>query len=98
MAQFQEVRFQQLDQVRILTTKNVKYLSAPTTDPVSPHGIWSVATIIPVADSYDLLLVRQNATIRIPVGDVLKIVSYDLNTVISPLGNLSNGQGKRKEG
>ncbi len=97
MNNFEEVRFQQFDQVQLRTTRNVKYLSAPPEAPVSPKGVWSVAAVINVENGHDLLVIKQGATIRIPAGDVLKVAAYDINAILAPLGRFTDGQGKRKE-
>ena len=76
------------DQVKILTTKNVKYLSAPSGTKVTPQGIWSIVAVI----ERDLLLTQKLTIIRIPSTDVLKILSYDLESVIKKLGRLSDGE------
>lgn len=91
---FEEVTFYRFDQVQLRTTANVKYLSALPGAVISPHGLWSVAAILPVGESYDLLLVKQSATIRIPVIDVLKVSDYTTGNVTAPLGKLTNGQAK----
>lgn len=93
----EEIEFRQFDQVQLRTTRNVKYLSAPPGIQVSPKGIWSVAGVIAVGDTHDLLVVKQGATIRIPAGDVLKVAAYDINAITAPLGRMTDGQGQRKE-
>lgn len=81
------------DQVRLLSTKNVSYLSNPSSAPASPKGIWSVAAAI----DNELLLVKGNVVIRVPVADVLKIAEYDISRLVSQLGKLSHGEiTKRK--
>lgn len=76
------------DQVRIITTRNVTYLSMPPNEEVSPKGIWSVAAVV----DDELLLVKQSAVIRIPATDVLMIADYDIEKITSKLGKLSYGQ------
>jgi hypothetical protein len=97
MTQYEEVRFQQFDQVRLRTTKNVKYLSAPPDTVVSPKGIWSVAAVVKVEDAYDLLLVKNSVTIRIPAVDVLKTVAYDIAEITHQLGRFTDGKGKGRK-
>lgn len=89
--QLQENRVGRFDQVRILTTKNVTYLSAPPGTDVSPKGIWSVTAII----GEELLLAKQSALIRIPAADVLIVAGYSIDKVTKNLGKLSHG---KKEG
>lgn len=81
------------DQVRLLTTRNVHYLSAPGTSEAKPGGIWSVAAIV---DGDQLLVVKNNVTIRIPATDVLKIADYGIEKITSQLGRLSRGKSENK--
>ena len=81
-------RIGRFDQVKILTTKNVKYLSAPPGSKTSPDGIWSVVAAV----DNDLLLAQKSTIIRIPSSDVLRILAYDLEAVIKNLGRLSSGK------
>lgn len=88
MPNYEQVRFNQFDQVRLSTTRNVKYLSAPPGTKVSPHGLWSVVAVV----ANELLLANHNVIIRIPAADVLKMVAYDLQAITAPLGKLTHGQ------
>jgi hypothetical protein len=76
------------DQVKILTTKNVSYLSAPPNTKVSPKGMWSVSSVV----DGDLLLVKQSTLIRIPASDVLLVIGYDIQKITKNLGKLSHGK------
>ena len=90
-----ETRISRFDQVRIITTKNVAYLSAPPGTIADPKGIWSVVAIV---NGNELLLAKNNVLIRIPATDVLLFVSYTLENIVKNLGRLSNGEaeeGKR---
>ena len=86
-----ETRIGRFDQVRIITTKSVSYLSAPPGTNVSPQGLWSVVSI--VSDN-DLLLAQNSALIRIPATDVLLVAGYDVKKVTKNLGRLSRGESK----
>jgi hypothetical protein len=77
------------DQVKILTTKNVKYLSAPPGTKTTPLGMWSVVAAV----GQDVLLAQKSTIILIPATDVLKVLSYGLESVIKNLGRLSDGEG-----
>ena len=70
------------------------YLHAPPGEEVLPDGLWQVSAMI----SNDLLLVKNNITIRIPATDVLKVFDYDIDTITAHFGRLSEyGQEIRKE-
>lgn len=83
------ITYARFDIVKLLTTRNVNYLSAPPGTKVSPHGTWQVAGAV----GDDLLCVKGSATIRIPASDVLKVVGYDLEPLYKQLGRLSDGEG-----
>ena len=80
------------DQVKILTTKNVTYLSAPLGNKVSPTGLWSVTAII---GENELLLAKQSAVIRIPATDVLITASYSIEKITKNFGRLSRGESEK---
>lgn len=79
------LRFGQFDQVKIITTQNVRYLSAPPGSKVSPKGNWQVSAII----NEELLLVKDGATIKIPFRDVLKISEHNISSMTANFGRLS---------
>lgn len=86
------IKIGRFDQVRLLTTRNVHYLSAPGISEAKPGGIWSVAAIV----DDQLLVVKNNVTIRIPATDVLKIADYGIEKITSQLGRLSRGKNENK--
>lgn len=83
------------DQIRLLTTRNVKWMSAPKGAIVSPKGVWSVAAII---NNSDILCVQNTAAIRIPMTDVLKVADYDISSITKDFGKLSYGEREEAEG
>lgn len=83
-------RIGRFDQVQLLTTKNVSYLSAPAGTDIKPYGIWSVAAVF--EESGDLLCTRKGTTIKIPAKDVLKRAGYDVSEITKQFGKLSNGE------
>ena len=84
----------QFDQVRIVTTMNVRYLSAPPDTHIDPKGIWIVAAAV---GNSELLLTKNNVTIRIPAADVLKIAEFGLNRIFNRLGRLSYGESNKQD-
>jgi hypothetical protein len=83
------------DQVRLLTTKNITYLSAPPDMKVDPSGIWSVNSVV---GQNELLCVRRSIVIRVPASDVLKIADYSVDYITRDFGKLTRGQsGKEKD-
>jgi hypothetical protein len=83
-----QIKISRFDQVRLLSTKNIKYLSAPPGTKIDPHGTWSVAAVV----GDELLLVKNNVVVKVPVPDVLRIASYDISHLLSRLGRLSRGK------
>lgn len=86
-----EQRIGRFDQVRIITTKNVSYLSAPPGTSVTPQGLWSVVSII---SDVELLIAQKSALVRIPATDVLLVAGYDVKKVTKNLGRLSRGESE----
>ena len=77
------------DQVRLTTTKNVKYLNGPAGRTPNPHGTWSV--IGNIGD--DLLLAKDSTTIKIPYLDVIVVAEYK----IDDLKEQTDGQKAKEE-
>ncbi len=86
-------KISRFDQVMILTTKNIDYLSAPSGVEMSPHGVWSV-----VAAVGDKLMLAKNAMlVKIPPADVKLIAKHDSDKLTNLIeGLLQNGK-KRSE-
>jgi hypothetical protein len=82
-----QIRYNRFDQVKILTTKNVKYLSALPGSKIEPKGVWQVSGAV----AGELLLVKNNAVIRIPPSDVLKIIEYDITSMTGKFGRFMDG-------
>jgi hypothetical protein len=82
------------DQVMILTTKNIDYLSAPPDVEMSPHGVWSV--VAAVGDK--LMLAKNTILIKIPPLDVKLIAKHDSNKLTNLMeGLLQDGKKNRKK-
>lgn len=77
--------YKRFDQVRLITTKNIKYLSAPPGSELKPDGIWSIVAIV----EEELLLVKNSVIIRAPFSDVLKVAGYNKNDILQKLGKLT---------
>lgn len=87
-------RIERFDQVRLLTVKNVSYLSAPPNMRVIPQGVWSVAAVV---NNNELMLAKENAIIRIPASDVLVISDYNLEGLNNILGRLADGKAEKDD-
>lgn len=89
MTNLSKQKIGRFDQVRLLTTKNVSYLSAPTDLDADPQGVWSVAAVV---GDKELLCTKSGITIRIPIADVLKTVDFNIHNITHRLGKLSHGE------
>ena len=78
----------QFDVVRLIHTKNIKYLSGPPGRPTSPKGDW---TIIGFVDK-ECILAKQSTVVRVPYSDVKLLASYQP----SVLGKKLSEEWKRK--
>jgi hypothetical protein len=89
---------QQFDQVTVLTTKRVSYLSDKPGHTPDPHGLWNVVGFV----DGDALLAKDGALIRIPISDIQKTASYEPEVIIDMLRRISGyGQiekNKKDEG
>ena len=83
-----QIKIARFDQVQLLSTKNINYLSAPPEIKADPSGTWSVSAVV----GGELLLVKNNVVIKAPIANVLKIADYDITRLTSVLGRLSRGQ------
>ena len=88
----QPIKIGRFDQIKLITTSNVEYLSAKPGTKISPDGIWSVIAIL---EEKDLLCARRSVIIRIPAKDVLKIAGYDVSKVTKNFGKLSSVEDRR---
>jgi hypothetical protein len=86
----QGIRYNRFDQVKLLTSRNVMYLSAPPGTNITTDGVWQVAGVV----GDNLLLVKTNITIKIPASDVFKTIEYDIRKITNHFGRLGHyGEG-----
>lgn len=81
--------------VQLLTTKHIKYLSGPAGRPADPQGNWSVVGNFP--GKATLLLAKDETIIAIPITDIRKVGSYDLNKTIEAIKKIKNKKDLEKE-
>jgi hypothetical protein len=81
-------KINQFDRIKIRTTKNIKYLSSPDAKMPSPHGIWIVIGNVDT----DLLVCKNAAICRVPVGDVIVMGRSKLDH----LRELLDGEKRKK--
>lgn len=90
-------KFKQLDQVKLITTSNVGWVSAPPGQVANPNGIWIVVGILE-----DQLLVQKEETLaKVPIIDVIKVAEYDIQQPLQKIKDLlhvgRNGSKNREE-
>jgi hypothetical protein len=73
--------YRQFDVVRLLHTKNIKYLSGPRGRATSPKGEWSIIGFI----DREAILAKQNTIIRIPIPDIVRIAEYNKDALFDKL-------------
>lgn len=73
--------FKQFDIVQIVTTKGIKYLSGPEGHAANPNGYWSVVGFV----GSEAILAKENTLARVPVDDIQKVGSYDMDSLFDKL-------------
>lgn len=63
----------QFDIVRIVSTKNIKFLSGPPGRAAIPDGDWSVVGIV----GYDVIIAKDETIVRAPLPAIKLIASYN---------------------
>ena len=75
------------DLVTILTTKNIKFLSGPMGRPADPKGVW---TIVGNLNKFNLVIAKDETIAVIPLPDVRKIASYDINKMVKTIKSVKS--------
>lgn len=73
--------WRQFDIVQIITSKRVRFLSGPRNRAALPHGNWSIVGFRGV----DAVIARQNTVAVIPVVDLRKVASYNLEELLQKI-------------
>ena len=82
--------FKQFDIIRIITTKNVTWMSKPEgMGNVDPNGKWSVVGSLGIY----LLVCRNSVLIKIPYDDVEKIADYNIEKLFE---ENQNGEARQE--
>lgn len=87
------INYRMFDLVRILNPNNISYIHSDQPGRIPANGVWQVSAVL----GSDLLLVKDNVTVRIPANDVLKLYEYDITNFTHSLGKLSVYGEERKE-
>ncbi len=73
----------QFDVIQIITTRRIRYLSAPAGSASSPQGDWNVIGMI----GSDVIAAKNDTMVRIPIQDTRKVGSYNLDAFLEQLFN-----------
>jgi len=71
----------QFDIIQIITTKRIRYLSAPPGSASSPQGDWNVIGMI----GPEVVAAKDSTLVRVPLQDVRKVGSYNLPEFLKEL-------------
>ncbi len=86
-------KFKQLDQVRIITTANVGWVSATPGQVANPKGIWIVVGIL-----QDALLLHKDETLaKVPIIDVVKVAEYNISQPLKAIEDLLHVKRRRDD-
>jgi len=65
----------QFDIVKILSVKNIRFVSGPPGKRAAPQGYWSVVGFI----GSDILIAKDETIVRAPLSAVSKVAAFDKN-------------------
>tara|TARA_R100001244_G_scaffold25113_2_gene25416 strand:- start:76737 stop:77024 length:288 start_codon:yes stop_codon:yes gene_type:complete len=91
--------FNQFDVVQLSTTKGIRFLSGPQGGATDPHGNWSIIGFVEL----DAIIAKDTTIVRVPVADLKKVASYNLDSFMSKIQNAgylkdrkNNDHGKKE--
>lgn len=73
--QEEKIEYNQFDIVQIITSRNIKFLSAPPGTKVMPHGNWSIVGFV----ERDVIITKNKAIVKVPIADIKMIAQYNIN-------------------
>ena len=89
---FHEIR--QFDNIKLRTTKNIKYVSAPPGIMPNPQGIWNVVGNL----GKELLICKESALCKVPISDVYIVGRSMVDHYASELINGKEEKGSAGSG
>ena len=89
-----QTQIKRFDLVRLLTIKNVKYVSGPAGRAASPQGVWSVIGNVGVM----IFLAKEDTVIEIPIIDIVKIADYSVERVLNNVKQVKSIEDLKKFG
>lgn len=88
--------WKRFDRVSIKTTKNISWLSTTPGKKEDPKGIWTVMGNIP--GSGNLLIVKGNTIVEIPLTDVVKVADYDVDSFVDKVKKIKSTKDLEETG
>jgi hypothetical protein len=92
--------WRRFDFIKLITTKNIKFVSGPPRRPADPDGIWSVIGNLP--GEAVLLAAKDETVIAVPITDIKKVGSFDTDKYMEQIRVArklkENKDGQEKEG
>jgi hypothetical protein len=75
--------WRRFDFIKLLTTKNINFVSGPPRRPADPDGVWSVVGNIPGQAS--VIAAKDQTIIIVPITDIKKIGRFDSETYLKKI-------------
>lgn len=69
----------QFDIVRIISAKNIKFVSGPRGRAATPDGDWSIVAIV----GYDVMIAKDETIVRAPLNAIRLVASYSPQSYIN---------------
>lgn len=90
----ENIIYKRFDLVQIVCADNISYINSPIIGRTPANGIWQVSAVL----GSNLLIIKDNITVRIPAHDVLKVYDYSIKNFTANFGRLvRHGEDERKE-
>lgn len=90
--------WKRFDKVVLLTTKNIKWLSAPAGKPDNPKGYWIIVGNIP--GTGEVILAKNKTMVKVPISDISKRFDYDIDKFMKRVSEVKSYKhlGENKNG
>lgn len=85
--------WRRFDFIKLITTKNINFVSGPPRRPADPDGIWSVVGNLPGRAS--VIAAKDETIIVVPITDIRKVGRFDTDTYLRKIKEVKR---KPKEG
>ena len=83
----------QFDQVHLIDTRGITYLSGPPGNPASPHGFW---TVVGFREGRPVLA-KDSTIIVTSINNIKKVAAYNVDRVFEMQQQINNKYRKRHD-